>query len=59
MTKFLARILCDETGGAAIEYALIAMLVSTAIVAGLVFLGDGILSAYNYVVELLISAIPQ
>lgn len=42
MTKFIARFLKDESGATAIEYGLIAALVSVALIAGAGALGNQI-----------------
>jgi pilus assembly protein Flp/PilA len=42
MTKIFARFLKDESGATAIEYGLIAALISVALIAGATTLGDSL-----------------
>lgn len=43
------RLAADETGATAIEYGLIAALISVAIAGASLFLGGGISNTFNYV----------
>ena len=47
MTKLFARFLKDESGATAIEYGLIAALVSVALIAGASALGNQIGTTFN------------
>lgn len=47
MTKLFARFLKDESGATAIEYGLIAALVSVALIAGATALGNQIGTTFN------------
>ena len=47
MTKLFARFLKDESGATAIEYGLIAALISVALVAGATTLGTNIGDTFN------------
>lgn len=47
MTKLFARFLKDESGATAIEYGLIAALISVALVAGATTLGNSIGVTFN------------
>ncbi len=47
MTKFLAHFLMDESGATAIEYGLIAALISVALIAGATALGSQIGTTFN------------
>ncbi len=47
MTKIFARFLKDESGATAIEYGLIAALISVAIIAGASTLGDELSNTFN------------
>ncbi len=47
MTKIFARFLKDESGATAIEYGLIAALISVAIIAGASTLGDELSDTFN------------
>ncbi|MBB4063261.1 Flp family type IVb pilin [Gellertiella hungarica] len=47
MNQFLARFLKDESGATAIEYGLIAALISVALIAGAGLLGNQIGSTFN------------
>ncbi|MBI3453900.1 MAG: Flp family type IVb pilin [Rhodospirillales bacterium] len=49
MLKTLRALLQDENGATAIEYGLIAALVSVAIIAGLTMLGDSLNATFNSV----------
>ena len=47
MTKLFARFLKDESGATAIEYGLIAALISVALITGATALGDKIGDTFN------------
>ncbi|MCM2439320.1 Flp family type IVb pilin [Agrobacterium vitis] len=47
MSKFFARFMKDESGATAIEYGLIAALISVALVAGATTLGTSIGNTFN------------
>ncbi|KAA3514783.1 Flp family type IVb pilin [Agrobacterium vitis] len=47
MTKIFARFMKDESGATAIEYGLIAALISVALVAGATTLGNSIGNTFN------------
>ncbi len=47
MTKIFRRLLRDETGATAIEYGLIAALISVALIAGASTLGNSLDSTFN------------
>ena len=47
MTKLFARFLKDETGASAVEYALIAALISVGIIAGATSLGGSINNTFT------------
>ncbi|MBB4009655.1 Flp family type IVb pilin [Allorhizobium taibaishanense] len=47
MTKIFARLMKDESGATAIEYGLIAALISVALVAGATSLGTSISSTFT------------
>jgi len=47
MTKLFSRFLKDESGATAIEYGLIAALISVAIIAGASTLGNTLSSTFN------------
>ena len=47
MTKIFARFLKDESGATAIEYGLIAALISVALIAGATTLGDQLSNTFN------------
>jgi pilus assembly protein Flp/PilA len=47
MTKIFARFLKDESGATAIEYGLIAALISVALIAGATTLGDSLGNIFN------------
>lgn len=47
MTKLFARFLKDESGATAIEYGLIAALISVALIAGATALGNQIGTTFN------------
>ncbi|MFK0276069.1 Flp family type IVb pilin [Ensifer sp. NPDC090286] len=47
MTKIFRRLLRDESGATAIEYGLIAALISVALIAGASTLGDSLNSTLN------------
>lgn len=51
MITFLQRFGADRSGATAIEYALIAMIVSVAIVASMQTIGDSVKLLYGYIVE--------
>ena len=47
MTKLFARLLKDESGATAIEYGLIAALISVALIAGATALGTNLNATFN------------
>ncbi|MBP2559623.1 pilus assembly protein Flp/PilA [Neorhizobium galegae] len=47
MTKIFARFMKDESGATAIEYGLIAALISVALIAGATTLGDSLSTTFN------------
>lgn len=47
MSKLFARFLKDESGATAIEYGLIAALISVALIAGATTLGDNLSNTFN------------
>ncbi len=47
MTKIFARFMKDESGATAIEYGLIAALISVALIAGATTLGNSLNSTFN------------
>ncbi|MBB5576742.1 MULTISPECIES: Flp family type IVb pilin [Rhizobium] len=47
MTKLFSRFLKDESGATAIEYGLIAALISVAIIAGATTLGNTLSTVFN------------
>ena len=47
MSKFFARFIKDESGATAIEYGLIAALISVALIAGASTLGNTLNSTFN------------
>ena len=47
MSKLLSRFLKDESGATAIEYGLIAALISVAIIAGATTLGNTLSTTFN------------
>ncbi|MBO9655654.1 Flp family type IVb pilin [Agrobacterium sp. SOY23] len=49
MTKIFARFLKDESGATAIEYGLIAALVSVAIIGGTTALGGKLKETFNFI----------
>jgi pilus assembly protein Flp/PilA len=49
MTQLFSRFLTDETGAAALEYALIAGLIALAIIAGATAIGSAINGKFNTV----------
>ncbi|MCJ8054493.1 Flp family type IVb pilin [Shinella curvata] len=48
MTKIFARLMKDESGATAIEYGLIAALISVALIAGARALGTGLDAQFNF-----------
>ena len=48
MTSIFARFLKDESGATAIEYGLIAALISVALIAGATLLGNELEDTFNY-----------
>lgn len=48
MTKIFARFLKDESGATAIEYGLIAALISVALIAGATALGESLNNQFNF-----------
>ena len=57
MTKFIATFLCDESGATAIEYGLIAALVSVAAITALSELGDSLQAMFTEVSSQLDAAV--
>ena len=51
MTKLVSRFLKDESGTTAIEYGLIAMLISVVIIAGATAVGTGLQGVFGFVAE--------
>lgn len=49
MTKIFARFLKDESGATAIEYGLIAALISVALIAGATLMGNELEDTFNYI----------
>lgn len=47
MTKIFARFMKDESGATAIEYGLIAALISVALIAGATTLGNSLSTTFN------------
>ena len=47
MSKFFARFIKDESGATAIEYGLIAALISVALIAGATTLGNTLSNTFN------------
>ncbi|RWX76664.1 Flp family type IVb pilin [Neorhizobium lilium] len=47
MSKIFARFIKDESGATAIEYGLIAALISVALIAGATTLGNSLSSTFN------------
>jgi pilus assembly protein Flp/PilA len=47
MTKIFARLMKDESGATAIEYGLIAALISVALITGATALGDSLNTTFN------------
>lgn len=47
MSKFFARFIKDESGATAIEYGLIAALISVALIAGASTLGNSLSTTFN------------
>ena len=47
MTKIFARLMKDESGATAIEYGLIAALISVALITGATALGDSLNNTFN------------
>lgn len=48
MTKIFARLMKDESGATAIEYGLIAALISVALISGATALGKGLNAQFNF-----------
>ena len=48
MTKIFARLMKDESGATAIEYGLIAALISGALIGGATALGSGLGKQFNF-----------
>lgn len=48
MTKIFARLMKDESGATAIEYGLIAALISVALIAGAKALGTGLNNQFTF-----------
>ncbi|TYR30329.1 Flp family type IVb pilin [Mesorhizobium microcysteis] len=53
----LKRFIRDESGATAIEYGLIAALVSLAIVGGITQVMDGVQNTFNYVSDIMTNAV--
>jgi len=51
MITFLQRFGADQSGATAIEYALIAMIVSVAIVSSMQTVGDSVRELFGYIVD--------
>ena len=49
MRKLIAQIFADESGATAIEYGLIAALISVAIIAGITAVGNNLETTFNTV----------
>jgi pilus assembly protein Flp/PilA len=49
--SFLTRFLRDEEGATAIEYGLIAALVSVVVIGALTLLGDNLKTTFNHIAE--------
>ncbi len=49
LKRVFSRFISDQGGATAIEYALIAGMLSIAIVASVIAVGDGISSVWNYI----------
>ncbi len=47
MRLFASKLLCDETGATAIEYGLIAALISVVIIAAVTLVGSNLSSVFN------------
>jgi pilus assembly protein Flp/PilA len=56
MTRFLDRLIRDESGATAIEYGLIAALISTVIIVAITFVGTQLSSVFNGIATSLQSA---
>lgn len=56
MSKFFARFKKDESGATAIEYGLIAALISVALIAGATTLGDTLSNTFNGVSDAMSNA---
>ena len=57
MNKFVTRFLRDETGVTAIEYGLIAALISVVCIAAMTFAGQQLLAVYNAIGNALAAAL--
>jgi pilus assembly protein Flp/PilA len=55
MKTCLQRFAADQSGATAIEYALIAVIVSIAIVASMRTIGDSVIELFDYIVDNLAS----
>ncbi|MGY6569328.1 MAG: Flp family type IVb pilin [Salinarimonas sp.] len=55
MKTLLQRFAADQSGATAIEYALIAVIVSIAIVASMRTIGDSVIELFDYIVDNLTS----
>ena len=55
MKTFVQRFAADQSGSTAIEYALIAVIVSIAIVASMRTIGDSVIELFDYIVDNLAS----
>ena len=58
MTKIFARLMKDESGATAIEYGLIAALISVALITGARALGTGLNEQFNFLNEQLEASRP-
>ena len=57
MNKFVTRFLIDESGVTAIEYGLIAALISVVCIAAMTFAGQQLLAVYNAIGNALAAAL--
>lgn len=51
MIRILERLLRDDSGSSALEYSLVATLVSIAIIGGVTALGTRLADSYQYILE--------
>ena len=56
MSKIFARFLKDESGATAIEYGLIAALISVALIAGATTLGDSLSTTFQTISDKMVEA---